>query len=191
MFGDIVFMNYVELKSDEMQTKINLIIGLWDDFLKNTIPAYVEECESLKKNHFDFGEEDYKNVGYINVMALSEVFERVHQRADYFERYHKKLKMSNFKEIGLIAFWIVKLKPFRLKENYFDEYFDFKANEEFALHFIFNSIAQYAKELGKSYDINRIDSDLYNELLYTMQYRDLSKEAYGAIVELLSVATTF
>lgn len=181
--------NYIELTSDEMKNKIDLIINLWHEFLKKTIPAYVEECEALNQKHFPFKDDDFQQVSYINVIGLREIFERVHQREDYFERYHKKLKMSNYKEIGLIAFWIVKLKPFHLKEEYFDEFFDFRVNEEFALYFIFNSIAQYAKELNKNYSLKKIDPDLYNELLYTMQYRDLSKEAYGAIVELLSVST--
>lgn len=180
---------YFSLNSDEMQEKIDLITNLWFEFLKNVIPAYVKECKALGQNYHNFDEDNFENMSNINILALRETFERVHQREDYFRRYHKNLKMSNFKEVGLIAFWLVKLKPFHIKEGFFDEFFDFKINEEFALYFIFNSIARYASEQNKKYNLKRINKDLYNELLYTMQYRDLSKEAYGCLVELLSVAT--
>ena len=73
--------------------------------------------------------------------------------------------------------------------KYFDDFFDSKINEEFALYFIFNAIARYAEEQGYGYSLKHINSELYNELLYTMQYRDLSKEAFGCIVELISIAT--
>lgn len=181
--------NYLELNSDQMRAKIDLITNLWHEFLKNTVPAYIEECKRLGQQCCALNNCNSDDVGYFNIIALREVFERVHQREDYFDRYHKKLQMSHYKEIGLIAFWLVKLKPFRLKEGYFDEFFDFKVNEEFALYFIFNSLAQYAKEQNKNYNLKKINKALYNELLYTMQYRDLSKEAYGCIVELISVAT--
>lgn len=96
--------------------------------------------------------------------------------------------MSDFKEIGLIAYWIVKFKPYHLNATVFNEAFALRINEEFALYFIFNAIAKYTKGKGENYHVDRINPDLYNELLYTMQYRDLSKEAYGCIVELIYLA---
>lgn len=180
--------DYHSLNSDEMKTKIDLILALWNEFINNTIPAYVSECNELGQSCRNLEGCDVKEVYYVNVISLREIFERTHQREDYFERYHD-LRMSNFKEIGLIAFWITKLKPFHLKEGYFDDFFDFKVNEEFALYFIFNAVARYANEQKFNYSLKYINSDLYNELLYTMQYRDLSKEAYGCLVELISIAT--
>lgn len=160
---------------------------MWKEFIGNTIPAYVEDC---RKNNIDctkLQEFNRDEVYYVNTLALREVFERVHQRDDYFARYHS-IEMSNYKETGLIAFWITKLKPFHLKAEYFDEIYDLKINEEFALYYIFNTVARYIKEQGNEYVVGKITPKLYNELLYTMQYRDLSKEAYGCIVELLAIA---
>ena len=180
---------YIKLKSDEMQEKIDLLLNLWYEFLKKSIPAYINECSDLGQPCEVLAKCKAEDTCYVNVFVLREVFERTHQREDYFERYHEHLKMSNFKEIGLIAFWIAKLKPFHLKADYFEDFFDAKINEEFALYFIFNAVARYAKERNKTYKVGRIDSELYNELLYTMQYRDLSKEAYGCLVELIYKAT--
>lgn len=180
---------YIQLKSDEMEQKISLILDLWHDFLQKTVLTYVSKCKKRRQHCESLENCDTKEIYCVNIVALREIFERTHQREDYFERYHNKLQMSNFKEIGLIAFWISKLKPFYLKEGYFDDVFNLKINEEFALYFIFNAIARYAKEQGYEYSLKRINSELYNELLYTMQYRDLSKEAFGCIVELISIAT--
>ncbi len=180
---------YICLNSDEMEQKIGLILELWHNFLQRTVSAYVSEYNEMGQCCENLENCDAKEIYYVNVVTLREIFERTHQREDYFERYHNKLQMSNFKEIGLIAFWVSKLKPFHLKEEYFDDFFDSKINEEFALYFIFNAIARYAEERGYGYSLKHINSELYNELLYTMQYRDLSKEAFGCIVELISIAT--
>ena len=181
--------NYIGLNSDQMQENIDLLLTLWDSFLQKTVPAYISECKRMDQSCEKLENCDIKRIYYVNLLALRELFERTHQREDYFIRYHHNLQMSNFKEIGLIAFWLIKLKPFRLKEEYFDELFDLKINEEFALYFIFNAVARYAKEQGYTYNLKKINSELYNELLYTMQYRDISKEAFGCLVELISIAT--
>ncbi len=175
---------YIALNSDEKEKKTTLILGIWEKFLESTKSGYIKE----------FGNDDTINrlslseLYDVNMFALREVFERTHQREDYFDRYHDKLIMSNFKEIGLIAFWIVKFKPFQLNTQYFNEAYALRINEEFALYYIFTTLSQYAKNKGKKFSLKRIHKDLYNELLYSMQYRDLSKEAYGCIVELISVA---
>ena len=155
---------YICLNSDKMEQKIGLILELWHNFLQRTVSAYVSEYNEMGQCCENLENCDAKEIYYVNVVTLREIFERTHQREDYFERYHNKLQMSNFKEIGLIAFWISKLKPFHLKE-------------------------EYAEEQGYGYSLKHINSELYNELLYTMQYRDLSKEAFGCIVELISIAT--
>lgn len=182
--------DYISLNSDKMKEKMDLMINLWLSFLKKTISAYIEENNSLGQSCEALEKCNVEDIYDVNVMGLREIFERTHQREDYFKRYHKDLKMSNFKEIGLLAFWISKLKPFHIKANYFDEYFNLKVNEEFALYFMFNAIARYAKEQNCHYSLKRLNPELYNELLYTMLYRDLSKEAFGCIVELLFVATS-
>lgn len=179
--------NYVALNSEQIEEKIKLLLNVWNRFLTNTINSCEDKNLKFPK---ELGNLDLTKIYYVNMLALREVFERTHQREDYFARYHQNLKMSNYKEIGLIAFWIAKLKPFRLKEEYFEDYFDLRINEEFSLYFVFNSVAKYAKEKGEKYSLDYINPELYNEMLYTIQYRDLSKEAYGCLVELISIATS-
>lgn len=176
---------YVKLATDVMQTKIDTLLMLWEKFLQATISAVYKND---KQKLLLFEQHDRTELCSINTFLLREVFERTHQREDYFDRYHQ-LDMSNYKEIGLIAFWLVKFKPFHLNFEYFDEYYDSKINEEFALYFIFNTVARYIKEDKDGYSLEKISPKLYNELLYTMQYRDISKEAYGCLVELIKIST--
>lgn len=176
---------YVKLNYDELKSKISQLITLWSNFIETAYTSY-SKC----KDQSSCADESLvlEELYDVNLFSLREVFERTHQREDYFVRYHNKLIMSDFKEIGLIAFWICKFKPFHLKEKYFSDEFSMRINEEFALFFIFNSLSDFIKEKKLNYKLSRIDYDLYNELLYTMQYRDVSKEAYGCIVELIYLA---
>lgn len=175
---------YAGLNSIELDKKVRLIIELWETFIVDTLECCVE-TNGLKK----ISEYKIKELYTANIFSLREIFERTHQREDYFDRYHN-LAMSNYKEIGLIAFWITKMKPFNLNTDIIDFYYDSKINEQFALHFIFNAVAKYAEKKKKEFNLRNISSDVYNEILYTMLYRDISKEAYGCMVELIAIATT-
>ena len=178
--------DYTPLTSDKMKNKISRILDLWKGFLESSISEFVEEYNNLTNKHITTSSSD--EITEINYTLLNEVFERSNQRMDYYNRYHDNLKMSNFKEIGVIAFWIVKLKPFHVKCDVYDEVFSYRINEEFALYFMFNSVFRYIELKNEEYNKARISVSLYNELLYTMQFRDLSKEAYGCIVELIYAA---
>lgn len=174
-------MEYMHLDAKSMEDKINLLIEMWKSFIKQSLPIYRNEENGITYTNID---ETYS----INIVALRELFERVNQREDYFKRYHNNLKMSNYKEIGLIAFWIVKFKPFHLIREIVDDYFDLRVNEEFALYYIFSTLSKFNEKQEKKSNLNKITPELYNELIYTMQYRDVPKEAFGCITELLAIA---
>lgn len=176
---------YIALTSDEKKERISLLMNMWTDYLKVTIPNHSEKLGNIELSN----ESEFEKLYDVNLFAISEIFERIHKREDYFDRYHKKLKMSDFKEIGLIAFWLSKFKPFTLYTQYFNEAFSSRVNEEFALYYIFVTLANLSEKKGQQFDLSRINADLYNELLYSMQYRDLPKEAYGCIVELIYIAS--
>ena len=178
--------DYVKLSYEDIQEKVSKIINLWEAFLEDVKAPYLDKFQN--KTTEIVAEKKIEDLYEINMFALREIFERTHQREDYFDRYHEKLKMSDFKEIGLIAFWLSKFKPFHLNSSIFNEAFSLRINEEFALFFIFNAIANYASEQNQKINLTKINAELYNELLYTMQYRDLSKEAFGCVVELIYLA---
>ncbi len=136
-------------------------------------------------NHLDFDESvELKN--NINYIGLKEVVNRVFQRYDYFYHFHNGMHMSEYKEIALYAFWLVKLKPFSLElpEKYSP--FALKINEEFAVYFILTALAEVANTIDLKFNNKHITKELYNEMVYTLLFRDVSKEALSLIVELLA-----
>lgn len=181
-------MIYESLNSKKMQEKINSLIAIWKSFLKNVIKTYEVEIKKIKEDYInDLENKKLDDLFYINMIGLTEVFERTNMRKDYYKRYHQ-IDMSNFKEIGAIAFWIVKLKPFSIKETSFIEFLSLRINEEFALYFIFNTLSNYAKKCNKSFTLKCINKELYDELLYNIQFREIPKDAFGCIVELIYIA---
>ena len=122
----------------------------------------------------------------VNSKALQELVIRVHQRKDYFTRYHSELKMSEFKEIGLNMFWLSKLKPFSVVSSENNDARTFDINEDFALFHMCCALQAMAKKLNISFDKKRLPSSLYFEMSYCMSFRDMSKEAMGMLVELVA-----
>lgn len=166
---------FIPITSEELEVRMNLIIKCWKLFYKKMVKLYKDEM------HVELPA-DY----VVNAMALREMVERVYQREDYFARYHSDMKMSEYKEIGLNMFWLSKFRPFCVDGVGFDEKFAFEINFEFILFYMLNALEQVAKMQNKKYDSSKFTQSLYNEMLYTLLFRDISKEAMGLIVELVA-----
>lgn len=121
-----------------------------------------------------------------NNCLLSNIIIRVDERKDYYQYFHSTensvMKISRGKEIALLAYWIVKYKPFRIKDILQEEqfYLDYKCsfNEVFAASIIMSFIVEETD----------IDEDFFTPIkLGTMVYdlfnRDISKEAMIMFVE--------
>lgn len=167
---------YVHITSQELEERMLAIRDCWGNFFSKMVELYKEETaeESV----------DYRYE--VNTEALHEIVDRVYQRDDYFKRYHSGMKMSEYKEIGLNMFWLIKFRPFNVDGKGFNEKFCFDINQEFALHYMFSALEKLAKFQKKKYDSSRISRSLYDELLYSLSFRDISKEAMGIIVELVA-----
>lgn len=128
----------------------------------------------------------------------TEVFQiitKVHQRKEYFKYFHH-LNISDFKELALYCFWIIKIKPLHFDDTNATEKdkISFKSiNEKFALFYIiktFRSLA--ANDSKKQKRINALFTEQYMyELVYSFTYRDISKEALILLVETMALALDF
>lgn len=167
---------YVHITSQEAKKRMMAIRDCWVQFFNKMVELYKNET----------GDEGIDVKYIINTEALHEMVDRVYQRDDYFRRYHSGMKMSEYKEIGLNMFWITKFHPFSVIGEGLDERFSFDINEEFALYYMFVALEHLAEIQHKNYDSDRISRSLYNELLYSLSFRDMSKEAMGVIVELVA-----
>lgn len=167
---------YTPITSQELEERMLVIRDCWVQFFSTMVELYKQETG------VDSVEVKYE----MNTEALHEMVERVYQRDDYFKRYHSGMKMSEYKEIGLNMFWLAKFRPFNIDGKGFKEKFAFDINQEFVLHYMFTALEQVAKMQKRKYDSTKITRLLYDELAYSISFRDISKEAMGIIVELVA-----
>lgn len=163
-------------------------------------PKYVPISDEEKKKNiqalnaligFFLKENDYvvDNLS-VNVLALSRIVDKVHQRKQYFSYFHD-LDMSELKQIALTAFWIIKLYPIDTVSNLSKErQNDLKSiNEKFALFYIivYLKILYKDEHNDNAERIDKFFDDLYiRELEYSFTYRDISKEAMILLVETIA-----
>ena len=126
----------------------------------------------------------------VNENVMLSIIVKVDQRRKYFEYFHK-LKMSEFKEVALNAFWIVKLQPLSLCNRQYikqqPKEYD-SLNEKLALYYIIRNLRAALKEKNKSDTaLDSLPSKYIDELIYTFTYRDISKEAFIMLVESMAV----
>ena len=153
--------------------------------LKNAWDKHKKIIESfISVNNYDISSI------YINERIIMSVIAKVHQRRKYFEYFHK-LNMSEFKEVALICFWYIKLKPIcPVSKDLIDkdnDYLDF-INEKLAVYYIITTLRCLLNSQGKSTQIiDNLSKNYIAELVYSFTYRDISKESLILIVETMAI----
>ena len=133
-------------------------------------------------------ETDIEN--WLDPYILGEIVDKVTNRKEYYYQFHN-MEVSEFKETAFYAYWIMKLQPVcTAAAKLSDPRFAAQINEEFAFYYILNSLGNIAKTKGDNFCSSRISVRLYDEMIYTFRYRDVSKEAMMMIVELLYYSVT-
>ena len=116
--------------------------------------------------------------------ALSEIIVRIDKRKDYFNIFHEHTEMNETKEMALLAYWIIKFRPFSSKTE-LDRKYD-HLNEVFAIYVLLSAIKEEAdRDPDKSFFLS---ADYLRKLSYGFRYWDISKEAMMLISESLSEA---
>lgn len=130
----------------------------------------------------------------ISETAIYQIITKVDQRKQYFAYFHH-LNISDFKEMALYAFWIVKLMPLQLKkgDNLPDQPFAFESlNPKFAVYLTIKKLRSLAKDDEQRGRINDFFGKKYMyELIYSLTYRDISKEAMILLIETIAVGLGF
>lgn len=164
------FMNddvkYVSLTKEELRIE-------WEKH-KRIIEGF------LRQNKYEI------NKFYIDEEAVLSVISKVDQRRDYFHFFHQ-LEMSEIKEAALICFWYVKLQPICLRSDQNSRIYD-SINEKLAVYYMLSTFRALLKENKLSQ--NRLDTlpkKYINELIYTLTYRDISKEALILLFESIAI----
>lgn len=135
---------------------------------------------------------DTDKIGIVET-SVYQIITKVHQRKQYFEYFHR-LNMSDFKELALRCFWIIKTKPLYFKSDTLtaDNLTFESINEKFAVFYIIKKFKALTKSDAVREKIDCFFSEQYvYELVYSFTYRDISKEAMILIVETIAIALGF
>lgn len=170
---------------------------------KSDIKDLYELTEKFFINNFD-GVTDAKKLFGVNKNSLYEIINKVKQRKEYFQIFHS-INISEFKQIALIVFWVIKLKPIFLRYNDEMNEDDFEidnpqvdyvsVNEAFGIYIIINGLRSLLENSSNNSSNERITGfftkEYVNELRYTLYYRDISKEAMILLVETIAKAVGY
>lgn len=113
--------------------------------------------------------------------VIPRIILRVDKRKDYFLRYHENTHINEIKQAALMAYWIIKFKPFMVNASLerFHKYR--RINEGFAAFYILSAFSQCAIETNSL--VGEPSPQLVKELMYALTYWDLSKESFILIAE--------
>lgn len=142
-----------------------------------------KEIQSLTDDFKAFVEIEDKNlsdVDYdINRRNLAEAITRKFKRKEYFKYFHNMQNISELKEVSLLCFWIIKLKPFTVLPE--DSKLRASVNEKFAFNLILSTIKFLLDKKGM--DFKKPDQSFTQDVIYSFKYRDFSKESMMMLVD--------
>lgn len=123
----------------------------------------------------------------VNQPALAELFVRVDKRKDYFVIYHDETEMNEIKQAALVAYWILKFKPFSVRTDDLTLRKKYsQINEAFAVFVIYSTIKEESKRVkGRKFKISK---EYNQKIMYAFKFWDISKEALILISESLCEA---
>lgn len=158
-------------------------------------PLSENELQILWKKHkfiiesFVLNNKYNTNDIYINENIVMSIIAKVDQRRRYYKYFHG-LDMSEYKEVALICFWYIKLRPICISQKALSQ--DLKVydaiNEKLAVYYLLVSFRCMLEE--KNLSTRQLDSlpkKYLNEVIYSFTYRDISKEALILLVESIAI----
>ena len=85
-----------------------------DEILYDKVSLLLDSLELYVNKHDDL---NFENNIVVDAPAVAEIFVRVDKRKDYFIIFHDDTDMNEIKEAALMAYWILKFKPFSVKSE--------------------------------------------------------------------------
>lgn len=162
-------MIYNPLNEIEAVKYMNQLQGIIDSFLEKSILSREEIT--------------------VNDQLLLKTIIRIDQRSDYFTYFHSEVddngnvivdRMSQYKQIALLCFWLIKYKPLRINDplkelNYYNDN-HCSVNEAFAAYIFISQIIS-SKKISRSQKKYYKSEEYIQDLFYKFMHHDISKEA--------------
>jgi len=144
---------YTYLKETDAINEIDKLRSNWNTFVNNA------ETSEYKTSIIDYTQLVY-------------IIDKVDKRKDYYYYFHQieKDDMCEYREIALTAFWILKLKPFKMANEEAKLYGC--ENEKFAMYSI---LAMLHRTLGTKFKMP--NKKFIEDIEYSFKCRDVSKES--------------
>ena len=159
---------YEQQTKEQVSVEIDRLIDLWNRFLK------AQGCTHLSVN------KDY----FIHKRNLYEVVKRLDKRRTYYYVFHQISDICEYKEIGILAYWINTLKPFMVVNSSCSIYSS--PNEMFSLYLILCGLAEIHEKRHPEKTFKMLDSHTIQDYVYNFKYCDLNREAMIFFVETLA-----
>lgn len=115
---------------------------------------------------------------------LTESFVRIDKRKDYFIIFHDDTDMNEIKETALLVYWLLKFKPFRIKDSNVLMHKKYRhINEAFSLFLIYSVLKQ--ESVCHENVVFHISKEYNDKMMYAFRHWDISKEALMLVLESL------
>lgn len=124
-----------------------------------------------------------------NFKLINEINIRVDKRKDYYSIFHKGVRLSEVRKAALIAFWILKFKPFLVASEDGRDY-NLNLNCGFAAYIILGAASEWIEIEHHGKKKLKLSDEYLNKFQYALKYWDLSKEAMMLIAETLCFCIT-
>lgn len=160
--------HYKEHSKEETEKEVNKILGMWQNFL-------IAQGEKNCKLNRDY---------YVHKRNLFEVIKRLDKRKTYYYVFHEIDDICEYKEIGILAYWINTLKPFMVVNESCKVYNC--PNEMFSLYIIISVLAQIYNCRYPDKEFVVPEPMTIQDYVYNFKYCDLSREAMIFFVETLA-----
>lgn len=153
------------------------------EVLYEKLALLLDSFGSYVEAHDDLMLDDIK----VDEPMLAELLVRIDKRKDYFVIFHDDTEMNDIKEAALVAYWLLKFKPFSIKESRSALHIKYgQINEAFAVFVLYSAIKEETKRVSNmKFSISR---EYNKKIMYGFKFWDISKEALMLISESLCEA---
>lgn len=150
---------------------------------KKVIFNYIADISDVFDDYIESIEFDKDKI-HRNYKLINEVFIRIDKRKDYFVIYHDETYVNEIRESALLAYWILKFKPFTLDAEKESDY-NLDINCGFAIYIMFSAIEECIKRKTQGKQKLELSAEYIVKLKYAIKFWDISKEAMMLIAETL------
>lgn len=167
----------------ERQGKEGNAIYVYQDPLDEKKKEFFEGLISTFKQYAEDNDIDTSKVEF-DFKLINEIFIRVDKREDYYIIFHEETYLSEVRRVALIAFWLLKFKPFLITSDEGKDY-NLNINCGFAAYIVLSAVSE---DIEREYEGKKrfcIDTEYISKLRYAFKYWDLSKEALMLLAETL------